>query len=144
MSKENMDHSGRLFNCARCRTQVIICSDCDRNNIYCGKQCAKIARYQSLQAAGQRYQQSRHGQLKHADRQRRYRERQIEKVTHHSSSVLPSNDLLSPGQNRQVACSMQPIIHGLCCHFCKRLGIEFLRTGFLRHPCRPSPWSFAP
>lgn len=134
-----MDHSGRLFNCARCRHQVVICSDCDRNNIYCSRQCAAIVRRASLKAAGKRYQQSRHGRLKHADRQRRYRARQREKVTHHGSPVLSSNDLLFSVQNRQAACLMQFITQNIHCHFCKRSGIEFLRTGFLRHS-----WPLAP
>jgi len=29
-----MQSSARLFNCARCRRQVVICSHCDRGNIY--------------------------------------------------------------------------------------------------------------
>lgn len=139
-----MDHSGRLFNCARCRIQVVICSNCDRNNIYCSKRCARIVRTESIKASGQRYQQSRRGRLKHADRQRRYRERQKEKVTHHSSPVLPSNDLLFSEQNKQVACLMQPTTQGICCNFCKRPCIEFLRIGFLRHSWRISSWPLAP
>lgn len=139
-----MRNSGRLFNCVCCRRQVVICSDCDRNHIYCSRQCSKAARQKSLKASGQRYQQSRRGRLKHADRQRRYRKRQTEKVTHHSSAIPPSNDLLSFEQNKQAACSMQPINHDIYCHFCKRSGIEFLRIGFLRHSWRISSWPLAP
>jgi hypothetical protein len=139
-----MDHSGRLFNCARCRSQAVICSDCDRNNIYCSKQCAEAARQKSLRAAGQRYQDSRRGQLKHADRQRRYRARQKEKVTHHSSSAPAANDLLFYEQNKQVACSIQLSIQGIYCHFCGRSCTEFLRIGFLRHSQRTSSWPLAP
>ena len=42
-----MQSSARLFNCARCRCQVVICSHCDRGNIYCGKRCSETARRQS-------------------------------------------------------------------------------------------------
>ena len=42
-----MQSSARLFNCARCRCQVVICSHCDRGNIYCGKRCSQTARRQS-------------------------------------------------------------------------------------------------
>lgn len=142
-----MDCSGRLYNCARCRSQVVICSDCDRNNIYCSKRCAKTSRQKSLRAAGQRYQDSRRGQLKHADRQRRYRARQKEKVTHHSSSASAANDLLFFERNKQAACSMQPVTKGIYCHFCKEPCDEYLRIGFLRHSPRSSlssPWPLVP
>lgn len=149
MSKGNMDNSARLFNCARCRAQVIICSDCDRNNIYCSRRCSVISRKKSQQAAGQRYQNSRRGQLKHADRQRHYRERQKEKVTHHSSPVLPRNDLLLPELYKQAACLAHSVTHDVHCHFCKRFVFVFLRTGFLRHHTRLdeknlSSWSLGP
>jgi len=39
-----MQSSARLFNCARCRRQVVICSHCDRGNIYCSKRCSQTAR----------------------------------------------------------------------------------------------------
>jgi hypothetical protein len=31
-----METDARLFNCARCHRQVVICSRCDRGNLYCG------------------------------------------------------------------------------------------------------------
>ena len=45
-----MQSSARLFNCARCRCQVVICSHCDRGNLYCGKRCSQAARRQSVRA----------------------------------------------------------------------------------------------
>ena len=62
----------RLFLCARCRRQVLICSRCDRGQQYCGAGCSDLARRESLRAAGRRYQQSRRGRHCHAERQRRY------------------------------------------------------------------------
>ena len=46
-----MQSSARLFNCARCRRQVVICSHCDRGNRYCGKRCAQ-SRPPSIPARG--------------------------------------------------------------------------------------------
>ena len=50
-----MQSSARLFNCARCRCHVVICSHCDRGNIYCGGRCSQRVRRQSVRAAGRRY-----------------------------------------------------------------------------------------
>ena len=83
-----MEPSVRLYNCARCHHQVIICSPCDRGNIYCAGPCAQAARKASLKAAGKRYQRSCRGRLKHAERQRRYRARR-KKVTHQDSREEP-------------------------------------------------------
>ena len=88
--------SARLFLCAGCRTQSLICSCCDRGQIYCAGDCAARARRHALRAAGRRYQTSRPGRLAHADRTRRYRARG-KKVTHHGSPELPRDDLLAPG-----------------------------------------------
>ena len=61
----------RLFLCARCRRQVLICSRCDRGQQYCGARCSGPARRESLRAEGRRYQHSRRGRHCHAERQRR-------------------------------------------------------------------------
>jgi hypothetical protein len=58
-----MHNSARLFNCARCRRQVAICSHCDRGNIYCDKRCSQAARRRSCRQAGKRYQKTRRGRL---------------------------------------------------------------------------------
>ena len=42
----------RLFLCARCRCQVLICSRCDRGQQYCGARCSGLARRESLRGAG--------------------------------------------------------------------------------------------
>ena len=78
----------RLFLCARCRRQVLICSRCDRGQQYCGARSSGPARRESLRAAGRRYQHSRPGRHCHAECQRRYRRRcredaRAQKVTHH-------------------------------------------------------------
>jgi len=75
----------RLYNCARCAQQVRICRECDRGNQYCTGECAQIRRRESLRRAGQRYQGSYRGACAHAARQRAWRERQTQEVTHHRS-----------------------------------------------------------
>jgi predicted AAA+ superfamily ATPase len=40
--------TARLFLCARCRAQVLLCSRCDRGQVYCGPECSQSARRQHL------------------------------------------------------------------------------------------------
>ena len=75
----------RLYNCARCAEQVRICRGCDRGNQYCAGACAGLRRRESLRRAGERYQRSYRGAYAHAARQRAWRERQTQEVTHHGS-----------------------------------------------------------
>ena len=130
-----MENTARLYNCARCHCQVTICSYCDRGNLYCDKRCALIAREESLRAAGKRYQRTRRGRFKHAERQRHYRSRR-EKVTHQGSLELPTNDPLT---TRSEAPLSLAIIEdeGIRCHFCGRLCSAFLRLEYL-HRTAPS------
>jgi len=68
--------SGRLFLCAGCRRQVIVCSCCDHGQIYCTGACAKQARRRTVQQAGRRYQASHRGRRMHAARMSHWRARQ--------------------------------------------------------------------
>ena len=70
-----MECSVRIFNCVRCHRQVIICSYCDRGNIYCSSECSLASRQESIQTAGKRYQNTYRGRLNHAKRQKIYMER---------------------------------------------------------------------
>jgi hypothetical protein len=88
-----MREAGRLFVCARCRTQVVLCSRCDRGNVYCGRACSQVARRTSMHEAGRRYQASRAGRFAHAERARRYRARH-KNVTHQGSAIAGPDDLL--------------------------------------------------
>ena len=74
-----MDRPARLYLCARCRVQVILCSHCDRGNRYCGRQCRRQAREQARREAAQRYQRSRRGRIAHAQRSRRWRQRRAQR-----------------------------------------------------------------
>jgi len=141
-----MNLSARLYNCVRCHMQITICSPCDYNNIYCGSICSGAARRMSCSMAAKRYQKSHRGRLKHAERQRRYRSRQKNKVTHHSSPVLPPHAVLPPEPNRLISAAVGGHLH---CHFCGRACSPFLRRGFLRDagqssPPRPASWPLAP
>ena len=141
-----MDDSARLFNCVRCQRQVVICSDCDRGNIYCAEECSRSARQQSLKMAGQRYQQTLQGKQKHALRQQRYRQRQKDKVTHQGSPDLPPDDLLPPELNEHTTASPPDI---KLCHFCRKPCSSFLRIGFLSQEInqrshRASSWPRGP
>lgn len=124
-----MENTARLFNCARCHCQVVICSHCDRGNIYCGRRCAEHARKTSSRSAGKRYQRTYRGRIKHAERQRRYRALQ-NIVTHQGSASSPPNDSLPPHPEAPatVAAVMD---EGIRCHFCNRLCNDFLRLDYL-------------
>lgn len=130
-----MENTARLYNCVRCHHQVTICSHCDRGNIYCSQSCADSARKTSLRAAGKRYQRTRRGRFKHAERQRQYRSRG-KKVTHQGSPEPPTNDPLTT----QSEAPLSPAIiedEGISCHFCGRLCSDFLRLDYL-HRTVPS------
>jgi hypothetical protein len=72
-----MDDSARLFLCARCFVQVLLCSHCDRGQRYCGRECSGLTRRQLRGQASQRYQCSPGGSLAHKMRSRRWRARQL-------------------------------------------------------------------
>jgi hypothetical protein len=134
-----MESTARLFNCARCRCQVVICSNCDRGHRYCSTLCAHLARTASLHAAGKRYQTSLKGRLKHADRQRQYRHKS-QKVTHHSSPPpTPNASLSTPSMASEPSEREVPgeVIH---CHFCGCRCSHHLRLDFLHR--LPSPSAF--
>jgi hypothetical protein len=127
--------SGRLFLCASCRDQVIICGCCDRGQIYCNHGCAWRARRQTVVAAGQRYQKTARGGRMHAARQGRYRARQ-ERVTHHGSPPPAADGLLPPDAMTTTPDDVSsadgpwpPVLH---CHWCGRGCLTLLRQGFLR------------
>ncbi len=132
-----MENIARLYNCARCQCQVVICSHCDRGNIYCNKQCAEIARKVSLSTASRRYQRTRRGRLKHASRQSRYRTRR-KKVTHQGSPTPTADDSL-PSARSETATAIGVVEdEGIRCHFCGCRCSRFLRLDFIH---RASPQS---
>ena len=82
----DMDRTARLFLCARCRDQVLLCSHCDRGQQYCGRACASLSRRERRRETAKRYQSSRGGRLKHAARAAcwRQRGRQLRQASTHA------------------------------------------------------------
>ena len=133
-----MESTGRIFKCARCFKQVIICSRCDRGQRYCSPDCSETARNHSQRAASHRYQQSREGRIKHALRMRLYRLRK-QIVTHQGSQSSAPNGLLQANSTDARKSSVtlhQPVVAiSFQCHFCGCHCSEFVRLDFLQH-CR--------
>lgn len=138
-----MEHTARIFNCVRCHRQVIICSCCDRGNIYCGQTCSQVSRKESMRASGERYQKTYRGRINHAKRQKLYREQKQNIVTHHPLNEIPTNDLLQSETNECVkaACSDE-----IRCHFCDCICNSSLRVAFLSQGRAPisGVWPLGP
>lgn len=126
-----MKHTPRLFNCARCQAQTVICSHCDRGQIYCAD-CANKARHDSCRAAEKRYQNTHKGRLKHAARQQRYRAKS-KKVTDQGSPFLGLNDLLELVKNKAKEDIGTRNERPKCCDFCQKSVELIFRQQFLRH-----------
>ncbi|MEL0584702.1 MAG: hypothetical protein AAES65_07485, partial [Candidatus Thiodiazotropha sp. (ex. Lucinoma kazani)] len=126
----------------RCHCQVIVCRYCDRGHVYCAAGCADHARSTSLRRAAKRYRSTRRGRHNNADRQRRFRARQREKVTHQGSPPVVSLALLLSALNARVRDQeeerdrTETVIY---CHACQRECNPFLRPDFLRPPQRGKP-----
>lgn len=134
-----MEHAPRLFSCMRCHAQTLVCSHCDRGQIYCGPSCAHAARVQSCRAAEKRYQLTPGGKMKHALRQRRYRARLAKIVTDHSSHYPTPNGLLQTVKNKADEAGMSHGDANKRCCFCKKPVSLWIRHGFLRHHASLSP-----
>ena len=97
----------RLYSCARCDAQVSLCLRCDRGNRYCLRGCARIRRRESLRRAGARYQRSYPGACRHAARQRAWRARCRQKVTHQGSVAAGTEAIVAlvvTDETLRVAC----------------------------------------
>jgi hypothetical protein len=95
-----IEDSHRMFHCAGCHGQVMICRRCDRGQRYCSAECAHSGRRRSVREAGRRYQRSPLGARNNAARQKRWRLRIATTVTHHTSTVCRSmREVLLPGQD---------------------------------------------
>lgn len=143
-----MPESVRRFLCALCRTEVFICTACDRNQQYCAGDCARAARRRKQREANHRYQRTFNGRLNGAARSQRYRENQRETqgVTDHSSladrprGVLDASatsavaENLSDGRSSPIASSESGVATGdaLQCSFCGCWYSRWIRHGPLR------------
>ena len=133
---ELTDDTARRYSCARCHAQTVICRCCDRGNVYC-LECALPARQEAKRRASGRYQKSRQGRLNHAARQRRYREKQTEKVTHNGSLEAESRVEHSTNRNSSHNPSLLGdlvTIRDIICHFCCEICSPFLRADYLLRP----------
>jgi hypothetical protein len=129
------EESYRLYSCRRCAQQVRICRRCDRGHQYCAAECARIRRAESLRRAGARYQTSYRGASRHAVRQRRWRARRAQKVTHHGSLQSVGAAIvmtLSITPRRSDADHVLIAAPSPRCCFCGRPLSRFARTGPLR------------
>jgi hypothetical protein len=150
------EEPARLFLCARCRTQVMVCSHCDRGQRYCPDECYALTRRRAQREAGKRYQHSLKGRHKHAQRMRRWRarrERPVNKVTHQGSHPIGPGDVLAASPITELTCTPTPSISSLLmpsaartallvayrCRFCGATVLFQLRPGFLRRRRDPEP-----
>ena len=134
-----MQSSARLYHCCRCQAQVIICSQCDRGNRYCTGQCAADARSHSLKRASKKYQSTRAGRFYNAARQKCYRERQQQIVTHQGSPLVTSHDVLKAKSHwPEKVEKYDQNGRNLFCHHCGAVCEPFLRQDFL-HQSRLLP-----
>ena len=148
------EHPARFYLCARCRKAVLLCSFCDRGQIYCGQECSKSARKSAQSEAARRYQNSRRGRTAHAARARNWRNRQrqcaaqaapansvAQKIVTHQGSQRPGADV------SLTACETQtPTTHSqasatgghaaACCQGCGKPLQTWVRQGFLRPSAR--------
>lgn len=139
----------RRFLCVRCRAPVLVCSRCDRGQIYCAGGCAQEARACAQRAAGQRYQESFRGRLKHAARSARHRARQ-KIVTHQGSPRQPRDDVVrldaaTAANKPATASSCGSVMRSQVtdpgswrCHWCGCRCSSLVRIGFLRRRWRSS------
>ena len=126
--------SARLFQCALCSRQTVICRHCDRGQQYCSAECSDKARQISLKRANEKYRRSTRSQHANAQRQRRYRQRQQKKVTYQGSPPAEVSVSWLLSVITVVLASSNPVTRGFgCtrCHFCQRRIHPFLRRDFL-------------
>jgi hypothetical protein len=123
----------RFFLCAGCRAQVLICSDCDRGQIYCNEGCAREIRRRNQREAGRRYQRSSKGRANHAERSRRYRARR-RNVTHQGPPQPPRRGRASgrPAATVAPTSTRRPAPTPLkySCYWCGCTCSRFVRQDF--------------
>jgi len=135
----------RIFQCLRCRCQVMVCQHCDHGQRYCAKDCRQLARKTACKRANEKYQKSLKGRFNNAERQQRFRQKQkeknslvgkqhqkVQKVTDQGSLSNTSNDLLieTPCMQKKPLIKQKAIVKPIC-HFCESLYHAKFRTGFL-------------
>jgi len=140
-SMETKEKTYRLYSCARCAKQVRICRECDRGNLYCAGECAQIRRHESARRATQRFQLSHRGACLHAARQRAWRQRESQKVTHQGSLPGAQALIVAPISTRTTTqgthadiSPIPPLPHRLL-----RAGLSVVHTRARWHAHRVAP-----
>lgn len=131
-----MELTPRFYLCALCFEQVLLCTRCDRGNIYCSRVCASIVRKKSLREAGIRYQDSLKGRLNHALRQRRYMQRVRackNKMTHQGSCATARDGLLAPVKEEAMRTIKTQTSIPITCCLCRVAVSSLFRYRFLRY-----------
>ena len=95
-----MSRSARFFLCARCRSQVHICRQCDSGQQYCAGDCASQSRIERQREANRRYSKTYRARVLSAQRQHRCRLRRAahknNKVTDQASPTVANRSTSSP------------------------------------------------
>ena len=155
-----MTRSARLFLCARCRDQVLLCSHCDHGQQYCSRTCSGIRRRERRRETARHYQSSVRGRLKHAARSASWRSRQrrsvradapqdqANKVTHQgcADGGVPGPLIgCDPPSASAVNIDIAPLVESaptgngtisfapLRCRRCAQLVLPHVRLRYLRH-----------
>lgn len=127
-----MTVSARMFLCARCRQQVLVCRECDRGQLYCGKACSQATRRERQRQARRRYAATRAGKFNNAMRQSRFRQRQIERQVSRSKIVTDQGSAdTSPGHTLMPERVDKGSSAAIGCRFCGQLCSVLVRQGFL-------------
>jgi hypothetical protein len=143
--------TARLYNCARCHCQVVICRHCDHGNVYC-RSCAPVAGRESHCRADAEYQKTDRGKQNHKARQQRYLEKMTDKGSPGSPPASPScanaeaASSASAKEERDACSSPSPATtqpagaprrsdgdSGHSCDFCDRRCSAYLRLESLAH-----------
>ena len=88
-----MSLSYRLFNCARCRRQLKICSLCDHGNTYCPPHAEEGKRIRDRKSSAT-YQGTERGRLNHKVRQQNY----LTRLEEHAKEEMSKKKMTHRGQ----------------------------------------------
>jgi DNA-directed RNA polymerase subunit RPC12/RpoP len=116
----------RLYLCLECRSQVFICSRCDRGHIQC-RPCgsSRARRLLTFRNASRLYQSSPRGRLHHRNRQRRHMAKK-RAMTQQTSQPISENAQLSPSKDKAETVGSGSDNYSVAkpgyyrCHYCRR------------------------
>ncbi len=141
-----MSRSARFFLCARCRSQVHICRQCDSGQQYCAGDCASQSRIERQREANRRYSKTYRARVLSAQRQHRCRLRRAahknNKVTEQASPVGAKRStsrptVLSASRSRSGVALTTPRSEVVCtfcgCSCATHVRMDFLSPDRRRH-----------